>query len=276
MSLTPIDRDLDFNKWKVADLRRELKTRGLSVEGKKNELVERLQLAVGESSLLDDTVNDQDEILDDDVLSDDETFEDSELTKVVTPEKTENQKKLDIGLKRKYTDNTETTMKQPKKIVLNRNISTVDKDISKTEGKENQEKTTLESSSEEKGEAKLEALSPQERLERRAAKFGLAMSTEAKKEARAARFGLQTTTTGKVGGLVNTNIDVLKKRAERFGSTLPGSILESAEAEERRKKREERFGKVEKVTSSFKGKFSLQAQNMDEKKRQRAERFKTK
>lgn len=54
------------------------------------------------------------------------------------------------------------------------------------------------------------------------------MSTEAKKEARAARFGLQTTTTtGKVGGLVNTNIDVLKKRAERFGSTLPGSILES-------------------------------------------------
>lgn len=53
-------------------------------------------------------------------------------------------------------------MKQPKKIVLNRNISTVDKDISKTEGKENQEKTTIESSSEEKGEAKLEALSPQE------------------------------------------------------------------------------------------------------------------
>ena len=52
------------------------------------------------------------------------------------------------------------------------------------------------------------------------------MSNEAKKEARAARFGLPTAAS-KIGGLVNTNIDVLKKRAERFGTTLPGSILES-------------------------------------------------
>lgn len=63
-------------------------------------------------------------------------------------------------------------------------------------------------------------------MERRAAKFGIVMSNEAKKEARAARFGLPQASS-KVGGLVNTNIDVLKKRAERFGTTLPGSILET-------------------------------------------------
>lgn len=51
------------------------------------------------------------------------------------------------------------------------------------------------------------------------------MSNEAKKEARAARFGLPTAG-GKVGGIVSTNVDVLKKRAERFGTTIPGSILE--------------------------------------------------
>lgn len=51
------------------------------------------------------------------------------------------------------------------------------------------------------------------------------MSSDAKKEARAARFGLPTADS-KIGGLVNTNVDVLKKRAERFGTTIPGSILE--------------------------------------------------
>lgn len=39
------------------------------MEGKKNELVERLQLAVGDSALLEDSVNDNDEILDEDVLT---------------------------------------------------------------------------------------------------------------------------------------------------------------------------------------------------------------
>ena len=52
----------------MADLRKELKTRGLNVDGKKSELVERLQQAIGESSLLDENVNDQDEILDEDVV----------------------------------------------------------------------------------------------------------------------------------------------------------------------------------------------------------------
>lgn len=51
------------------------------------------------------------------------------------------------------------------------------------------------------------------------------MSNEAKKEARAARFGLPSAGS-KVGGLVSPNIDVLKKRAERFGTVLPGSMLE--------------------------------------------------
>ncbi|EEB19067.1 Nuclear protein Hcc-1, putative [Pediculus humanus corporis] len=212
MSFTISDRDLDFNKWKVADLRKELKTRGLNVDGKKSELVERLQQAIGESSLLDENVNDQDEILDEDVvLTDDEAFEEeAELSKLDSPDKNSDSEKL-------------------------------------------------------------------KRLERRAAKFGVAMSNEAKKEARAARFGLPTAAS-KIGGLVNTNIDVLKKRAERFGTTLPGSILESAEIEGKRKKREERFGKVEKISpvTSLKGKYNFYSSTLEEKKRLRAERFKIK
>ena len=50
-------------------MKKELKTRGLSCEGKKNELVERLQLAVGDAALLDDAATDHDDILDEDVLS---------------------------------------------------------------------------------------------------------------------------------------------------------------------------------------------------------------
>lgn len=44
----------------------ELKKRGLSTDGKKNDLIERLQTSIGDSALLDDT---HDDLLDDEDLS---------------------------------------------------------------------------------------------------------------------------------------------------------------------------------------------------------------
>ncbi|KAL0276885.1 UNVERIFIED_CONTAM: hypothetical protein PYX00_004353 [Menopon gallinae] len=273
MSFSISDRDLDLSKWKVADLKKELKLRGLSVEGKKNDLVVRLQLALGGSSVLDDAASDQDDLLDEDVLMDEaDPLEDSDLIKSDTLE-TEHEVKLSSAdLKRKSSDNGVSEKQAPsKKIILNRNFVSVKKD-DKTEGKENKTNSDAEET-QKMNVVKVGSLTPQERLERRAAKFGVAVSNEAKKEARAARFGLNTSG-GKIGGSVGTNIEVLKKRAERFGTTLPGSILEKAEIEERKKKREERFGKVEVLPSTFKGKPNPRLSAAEQKKQMRAQRFK--
>jgi len=80
---------------KVTDLKRELKTRGLSTSGAKNELLDRLQNAmasedkpVSEDSVLDESaLLDDDEDDDDDVLEDDDDIDDvvDELDAPVEP-----------------------------------------------------------------------------------------------------------------------------------------------------------------------------------------------
>lgn len=58
---------MDFSKLKVADLKKELKNRGLSTVGNKNELQERLQMASLETdAALDPNIS---ELLDEDVLN---------------------------------------------------------------------------------------------------------------------------------------------------------------------------------------------------------------
>ncbi|XP_068155890.1 uncharacterized protein [Drosophila tropicalis] len=66
--------ETDVNKMKVADLKRELKLRGLPVNGNKNELADRLQTALleGSLSLEDSAINDDALDGDDDVLLTDE------------------------------------------------------------------------------------------------------------------------------------------------------------------------------------------------------------
>ncbi|KAG8233689.1 hypothetical protein J437_LFUL014046 [Ladona fulva] len=257
---------VDLGKLKVADLKKELKNRGLLTTGNKTELLERLQLALhGEGTLgmeSDSVVVDAEEMLDeDDVLADDsEEVLDSEILK--TPTSAESPQ---IPLKRNSVEDLSKDDKQrAKKIVLNRTVVP-------TVGKENQE--TVEKP--EKKIIKLSQMTTKERLELRAQKFGgmANLSEDAKKAARAERFGIvstSTVTTAKKTPSVTipkdsdvlmkraarfgisasgtsgkgADVDILKKRAERFGQSV-SSALEKVDQEERLRKRKERFGGVE-------------------------------
>lgn len=127
---------------------------------------------------------------------------------------------------------------------------------------------------------KLSEMSADERLALRAKKFGISAAADAaptteKLQARAARFGIQsesvssTTTPAK-------SLEVLKKRAERFGAVLVPE-LKKVEVEEKLLKRQERFGAVITTTTDkipITGPKTNLSEN-DEKKLKRMERFKT-
>ena len=110
-------------------------------------------------------------------------------------------------------------------------------------GKENAGDTTntvkvVSKTSAEDMEAKIKA---------RAERFGGMQSDEAKKAARAAKFGTGAASNGstKLGGAPSADLDTLKKRAERFGTSTSTS-LKKIEVNEAIKRRQERFGVVDK------------------------------
>ncbi|XP_063978588.1 SAP domain-containing ribonucleoprotein isoform X2 [Diachasmimorpha longicaudata] len=234
----------ELSKMKVADLKADLKQRGLSTTGNKNELVERLQLAIHDANLcLDETT---DEILDEDAVLEDEEIE--ELSS-----KPDSQ---DVGEKRQATEDISPT--QAKKIVLHRNR--VIEEVKRIEPEEKEEKPEETDTSEPpKKVLKISELGTKERLEMRAKRFGV-VSESARKEARSARFNSETQSNGKssasVKTPVNTSYDVLKKRSERFG-TSTSRLMQKAELEARIEKRKVRFGDVKPVEKTFPNRVKL-------------------
>ncbi|KAL0133476.1 hypothetical protein PUN28_000903 [Cardiocondyla obscurior] len=225
----------ELSKMKVADLKVELKQRGLPTTGNKNDLVERLQLAIhGDSALsLDETAE---EILDEDEVLADEEIEElsSKPDSQVVPEK----RKLSISIENNNTN--------AKKIVLNRKPVLEEIKNDQVEKKENKGTIVSEDVSPQKKIIKLSELSTKERLEMRAKKFGVPLSETAKKEARLARFNVNNQNNKSAASIktpVPTTFEVLKKRAERFGSSV-STLMEKAEMAERLEKRKERFGEV--------------------------------
>ncbi|KAJ9583841.1 hypothetical protein L9F63_021817 [Diploptera punctata] len=231
----------DISKLKVADLKRELKARGLSVAGNKNELQERLQLSLqGENSLItepDSAAGDPEEILDEDDVLADEEEEESLVEDITTP----------TELKRKLSEEEEDTGNKriaSKKVVLNRSVVATSTPSSE---KENQQVTDDAGSvhkpdtpASDKKVVKLSAYSIKERLELRAQKFGVELSTDAKKEVRAARFGTSSPITAATDGPASA--EVLRKRAERFGLTsspISATNLNKAELNEKLEKRKQ-------------------------------------
>lgn len=237
----------ELSKMKVADLRAELKQRGLPSTGNKNELVERLQLAMhGDSALsLDETAE---EILDEDeVLGDEEIEEFSSKPDSQEP----------LPEKRKLS--TESNNVNAKKIVLNRKPVLEEIKDDQVEKNENKNIKMPEIIPPEKKIIKLSELGVKERLEMRAKKFGVPLSESAKKEARLARFNTNNQNNKSAASVktpVHTTYEVLKKRAERFGTSV-STLMEKAEMAERLEKRRARFGDVKTDTKVFHNKVKI-------------------
>lgn len=111
------------------------------------------------------------------------------------------------------------------------------------------------------GKVKSSELTLEQRLEMRAKKFGTPLSSDALKLARAERFGIKSApaaaANGSSGNSASTitknapaaNVDVLKKRAERFGGSV-STVMNTIEQKEKLNKRQERFGTIAASTTT--------------------------
>ena len=263
----------DVSKMKVVDLRKELKSRGLTYTGDKAELVARLQAAMSQDDQDHGDINlDSDEIDSDGVLEDEDDksqgdFDDTAaeielaLSDQPSPVKPSPVSKPPRTLKRRITsteiskdksedgkssDNSESTSK---KIVLNRAISITSTPAETVEGKEDIVQTETNSSTSNK--IKITAdIDSKTRLELRAKRFGLPvkMTEDERKEARKQRFGQNVSTSAKASpitatdtGTLSENMEKLKKRAERFGQSV-SKIMTDIENKEKLEKRKAKFG----------------------------------
>lgn len=107
-------------------------------------------------------------------------------------------------------------------------------------------------SGDESRKIKLTELTLEKRLELRAKKFGAPASADAVKVARAERFGIKaaddkpSASNGASANTIRANapvasVDLLKKRAERFGGSV-SNVMNKIELSEKLQKRQERFG----------------------------------
>jgi len=282
---------------KVADLKRELKLRGIAVTGKKEELVERLQLAVmrGDDTSMNEGAADEDDdllaqanaLLEDDPIS-------SAEKKILSREGHQIKKK--VAIKRDSTLQTVSEAKastthghvdmQTKAEIIGmakrtqikvdpeneqNTVNTPGTNLAVTAVKDSKENSTQKDTN-----TSLSSKSDAEKAKSRAERFGVVSSTnlDEKKVARAERFGLSITSK-KIGESPSVDLDTLKRRAERFGQST-STTMQKLELQQKIKDRESRFGKVEASTGESKrAKITAPNQDLltDEKMKKRAERF---
>ncbi|KAG4065150.1 hypothetical protein HA402_007547 [Bradysia odoriphaga] len=304
----------DISKMKVADLKKELKNRGKSTVGNKTELTERLQAALieGDNTLLDESVL-NDDIMDDDELNeelDDEVHHDIDFNHedvvLKTPPDSIKSKSPEPSSQPTDANTKKVILKRKLNIVVSPDAPSTD-EVSTPTPLEKTRKFTVTSptaaatdrtitvsntdktNEDDKKVVKLSQLTAKERLELRAKKFGAPIATESLKAARSERFGLTPVTTTatdaktesntnssvKNGSSSVSNVDVLKKRAERFGGSV-SKEMNKIENLEKLQKRSERFGKSdENKAAVVSGSSVITNEQMAEKARQRLERFKT-
>jgi len=249
--------ETELSSMTVPELKKALKAKGLSATGKKEDLIERLQLAMGSD---DNDPNNDTDLLDDanELLGEDDDDE------IVVPAP-----KKPVVIKRDNPPPATT----PNKIEAPAPTSPAAKvEEKKSDSIEN---------------ITIKKWTDEERAAKRAARFEASadeskkadLTSDSKKESRAERFGLPVGSTKKIGAAPTADIETLKKRAERFGASS-STVMKKAEMDEKIKKRQERFGAVENVEPSKKMKKSdiletveINATLKDEKMVKRAERF---
>lgn len=245
---------MDISTMKVADLKKELKSRGLSTSGNKSELIDRLQLALAKH----------------DDLNEDELLAEEPVTVTLTPPKK-------VPIKR------DTPMPEPETAATTAVAAAVTTLAVAPVGKENidaappaaKKATPVVAdklaagdavNSKESASAVPGGTTDGERAAARAARFGIASpeSLDEKKVERAKRFDIPVAEgagSNKIGAAPAADIETLKKRAERFGLDT-SKTMQKAELDEKIKKRQHRFGTVGK-----------NGDKEDETLKKRAERF---
>ncbi|KAK7579811.1 hypothetical protein V9T40_000440 [Parthenolecanium corni] len=288
----------DYSSFKVVDLKKELKTRGLSTAGNKDELVERLntytQNLLGTGSDIDgfgESIAEND-ILEEDVLGEELDYEEDELKKsseLEFPSPNEsssldipadvsvdsNNSALNVTViaaddplpQRTSPRNSQKPGEKKVHLIRNRSLSIFSDSDLKENNKveeETNEKKIEESDHEPKKITIKSSQSEEERLEERKRKFGV-LDDDEKKRARAARFGITDSSTKKSGAVSKTladSLEKLKSRAERFGSVI-SPLLSKLSEEEKMQARKNRFS----------GTTSSSNVPEEEKKKLRAQRF---
>lgn len=229
----------ELQKMKVADLKKELKERGLTVSGTKAELIDRLQEAMGSGdSVADDSVE----------KSIDQLVEDKPAAANPLPVKAPaNPDKPKENVEKSPVNSSDESTE--KKVVSMTGLTDADK---------------LKARAEKFGGA----VSESARKLMRAERFGLPASS-AKPLASSGTNKLSTTP------VAPEDLDKMKKRAERFGSVVSGK-LSKVDEDERRQKRMERFGGTAITAPTEPKKVKLDTtgdKDAEDKKRKRAERF---
>jgi len=270
--------ETEMSNMTVPELKKALKAKGLSSTGKKEDLVERLQLAMGSD---DNDPNNDTDLLDDanELLGEDDDDE------IVVPAP-----KKPVVIKR---DNPPpaTTPAETEAPAVTSPTKTEETTVSPNKI-EAPAPTSPAAKVEEKKSDSIENITikkwtDEERAAKRAARFEATadeskkadLTSDTKKDSRAERFGLPVGST-KIGKAPSADIETLKKRAERFGVSS-STVMKKAETDEKIKKRQERFGAVENVEPSKKMKktedgldgVEINATLKDEKMVKRAERF---
>jgi len=250
--------ETDYNSMKIADLKKELKAKGLPVSGNKQDLIERLQTS-------GDLLDDNDDLLDQDDSMTDEAIKKAEEELKVPSKPPKINRDVPITPSKTETVENESTK-----------VSVTD---SSAKGKENapvavnSTEAPVVSPVKEKLTEEVE-----QKIKARAERFGGFQSEDAKKVARAARFGdmvVKPGATTKIGGAPPADLDLLKKRAERFGTTT-STAVKTAELSDAIKRRQERFGVITKDEPKLKKVALNSGVNsvvLDEKLKARQARF---